>query len=302
MKTRKVFLSLLLLFVAAQGTYAANFEVDGIYYSILSQADYTCKVTYKSTSYNSYSGDIVIPEKITYNGHDYDVEQIDSKAFYNCKSLNSVSFPTSLQSIGSYAFYGCVLLSTVSLPASLTSIGDHCFDGCSALQQINLAKCQTIGQYAFNGCKLLATLSVPNSVTKISDFAFNNCTSLTQVTFEDGASELSLGRSTRPYAGNTTSASLFKDCPLDSIYIGRDISIYYTFLEHGTLRSVYFSDSVSTIAEDMFRRCANLQNVYGLNCAKEIGDEAFSDCTGLKCFVIPNSVTTLGEFVFKNCI
>ena len=47
-----------------------------------------------------YSGDIVIPETISYNGKTYRVTGINEYAFYKCGNLSSVTLPGSLRSIG----------------------------------------------------------------------------------------------------------------------------------------------------------------------------------------------------------
>ncbi len=59
---------------------AHNFEVDGIYYKITSYAGKTVAVTYRGIDYNSYSneysGEVKIPESVTYNGNAYSVTTI----------------------------------------------------------------------------------------------------------------------------------------------------------------------------------------------------------------------------------
>ena len=56
---------------------AHDFEVDGIYYNILSEEDKTVEVTFKGNSYsefpNEYSGSVVIPTNVAYNGTTYSV-------------------------------------------------------------------------------------------------------------------------------------------------------------------------------------------------------------------------------------
>ena len=98
-----------LLCIVSLSTSAHNFEVDGIYYNITSSEDLTVAVTYRGNSYNDYSneysGQVSIPETVTYNEKTYRVTSIGDSAFRECDGLTSVTIPTSVTSIGSYAFY-----------------------------------------------------------------------------------------------------------------------------------------------------------------------------------------------------
>ena len=113
---------------------AEDFEVDGIYYNITSQADKTVAVTYRGNSYDEYSdeysGEVKIPESVTYNGHTYSVTRIGDRAFYECTSLTSVEIPNSVTSIGHNAFSLCSSLTSVEIGNSVTSIGDYAFSNC----------------------------------------------------------------------------------------------------------------------------------------------------------------------------
>ena len=67
---KKIFL-LLVLFLGFHSAWAQKVEVDGIYYNLNSE-NKTASVTFKGDSYedyqSEYSGAIVIPETVTYNG------------------------------------------------------------------------------------------------------------------------------------------------------------------------------------------------------------------------------------------
>ena len=110
---------------------AYSVEVDGIYYDI---SGTTATVTSGGVK---YSGDIVIPEYITYKNSNYSVTSIGNSAFYYCESLTSVTIPNSVTSIGDWAFSGCSGLTSVAIPNSVTSIGDYAFYECSGLTSLN---------------------------------------------------------------------------------------------------------------------------------------------------------------------
>ena len=101
-----------LLLLCTTFASAHDFEVGGIYYNILSEEDKTVEVTYKGSSNseysNEYTGSVVIPESVIYNGVDYSVTSIGSAAFKGCKSLTSVIIPNSVTSIGVSAFHSCI--------------------------------------------------------------------------------------------------------------------------------------------------------------------------------------------------
>ena len=113
--------------------------------------------------------EVIIPSKDS-GGHD--VTSIGSSAFYNCRSLTSVTIPDSVTSIGDWAFHYNGLRS-VTIPDSVTSIADHAFYGCSGLTSVTIGKGVTsIGNYAFAGCSSLTSVT-------FNDFTKNEVKSMT---------------------------------------------------------------------------------------------------------------------------
>lgn len=104
---------------------------------------------------------VKIPTYLEYNGQQYKVIEISSKAFYNCKSLRSVSIPSSVEYIGSKAFYNCTNLTKITIPTKVTVIGSYAFQNCKKLTKITIPKnVESIGKYAFKGCNKLKTITI----------------------------------------------------------------------------------------------------------------------------------------------
>ena len=66
-------------------------------------------VTYRGSSYdshdNEYSGNVAIPETVTYNGKTYSVTSIGDHAFYYCTGLTEVTIPNNVTIVLEIAFY-----------------------------------------------------------------------------------------------------------------------------------------------------------------------------------------------------
>ena len=95
----KRLLSLSVFLMMALLSFAHDFESGGIYYKITSSsAPYTVAVTYKGTSSsqysNEYTGDVTIPESVSYGGKTYSVTSIGNYAFKGCSGLKSITIPT----------------------------------------------------------------------------------------------------------------------------------------------------------------------------------------------------------------
>ena len=233
-----------------------------IYYNYVNngtELEVTFRGTY-SSYYNEYSGNVVIPEEVTYMNRTRRVTSIGESAFYYCGGLTSVTIPNSVTRIGGYAFYVCsnlkiVIVSDIAawcgisfgngysnplsyahhlysdentkitdliIPNSVTSIGDDAFYGCSGLASVTIPNSVTsIGESAFDGCSGLTSVTIPNSVTSIGTGAFNVCSGLTSVTI--GNSVTSMGA--------------------------------FAFARCSGLTSVTIPNSVTSIADDAFYGC-----------------------------------------------
>ena len=227
---KKLFLlSLLLALPLLASAYDIAVENDGvkIYYNYKNDRT-ELEVTYETTNYNSYTGVVKIPEEVTYLSRTRKVTSIGAYAFYNCRSLTSVTIPSSVTSIGDRAFYYCYKLTSVSIPSNVTSIGEYAFYFCSGLTSLTIGKSvKSIGAYAFVSCSKLTSVTIPNSVTSIGAFAFNYCDNLTTLTL--GKSVTNIGE--------------------------------FAFAKSEKLTSLVIPNTVTYIGSNAFRYCSSLTSV-----------------------------------------
>ena len=105
-----------------------EFTVNGVRYSVNDDNTTVTVAGYPSGS--KPTGDLTIPESVTFGGISYPVTSIGDEAFCDCSGLTSVTIPNSVTSIGQGAFKGCNVLTSVTIPNSVTSIGKGAFSGC----------------------------------------------------------------------------------------------------------------------------------------------------------------------------
>lgn len=87
----------------------------------------------------SYVGDIVIPEKVSYEGKEYTVVRIGVAAFANCSNLKSVKMPATIERVDEGAFYGCSALEHIEFSDKVRGIGEMTLYGCAALEKLDLS-------------------------------------------------------------------------------------------------------------------------------------------------------------------
>ena len=305
---------------------AYDAEVDGIYYNVVKKAG-IATVTFRDDSYNSYSGEVVIPETFVFEDKVYTVASIGDRAFYGCTDLTSISIPNSVTSIGHRAFYNCSGL-TVPIPENLESIGTWAFYGCNMTSVTIPSSLTSIATYAFYGCNLTSVtinsntimssfhnedenltkvfgqvneLIIGEGVTSISKYAFYNCTSLTSVTIPASLTNIGISAFQNCGITNVQISDLVAWCNMSGD-LGFSRSDIHFYLNGEEIKGdLVIPEGVISIGSSAFHGCLGLTSVTIPSSVTSIGGGAFSGCSGLTSVTIPSSVTSIGQSAFSGC-
>lgn len=125
------------------------------------------------------------------------LKEIEYCAFFRCRRLKKITFPSTLRIIGAGAFHECSSLKSIFIPASVDSVDYWSFSGCSALESIVVdnenkyydsrdncnAIINTKHGYLIAGCK---NTIIPKGVTAIFDNAFEGIKSFKRFIVPNG--------------------------------------------------------------------------------------------------------------------
>ena len=277
---KKRILSLAAMLICLVAAWAEDFIVDDISYNITSTNDLTVEVT----SGGEYSGEIVIPPTVQYNGETYSVTSIGNEAFAGCSELTSITIPSTVTSIGKHYFWQKVSSnSRVGVPSN------NPFLGCSSLASIIVESGNTVYDSRDNCNAIIITNTnkliagcqntvIPNTLTSIESLAFVNCSGLTSVTI--------------PSSVTSIADDAFLDCSgLTSIVVEEGNTVYNSRNDCNAI--------IKTSDNTLIVGC---RNTVIPSSVTSIGNNAFYGCSGLTSVTIPNSVTSIGFYAFYGCI
>lgn len=262
--------------------------------------------------------------------------KINKYAFYNYRSLKSITISNSVQSIEAYAFsvvsletlyytgninewvqiefnansanplnktvkfyIGNQLITTANITTA-TSINDYAFNNYSQLTSVTLGNgVQAIGTSAFSGCHYLTELVISESVTDIGEMAFSGCPIETATIPAWACSYIKNNRLNRLVinGGTSISASAFYDCT--------------------SLTSIVIPNTVTQIGANAFSGCpietatvpmiacnaipkTNLKTLVLTN-GTAVAQSALQDCTKLISVILPDTVTQIEANAFSGC-
>ena len=277
---------------------SSYFDVDGIRYVPVSPSERTCDAI--DCVYDESATNSKIASTVVYKGVTMNVKNIKPYLAYNNKYIKTLTVDNDGE-LSNYVFANCSNMTSVTLGQKVSAIGSYAFQGCSSIETIDIPYIVTVlNECTFSGCTSLKEINIKSQMTNIHNYAFYNCTSLKKVTIADSEIPLTLG--------SNDNNPIFSSCPLDYVYIGRDISYntsssygFSPFYRNTTLREVKITDKETEISENEFYGCTNLQKITIGDGVTTIGKRAFSGCSSLLYFAFGTQVANIGEEAFSDC-
>lgn len=221
--------------------------VDGVSYFKTDKDKKEVCVHWQS-GHKPYSGDVIVPETVTYREEVWRVTGVGESCFFGSGELTSVKLPSSVTKIDEYAFYGCPKLTDFDFPPMLAFIGESAFGG-SSFTKVRIPETVTaMGNAVFENSEKLREATLPSSLTTAPDYLFSGCGALERV-----------------------------DMPSTVAVIGGR-----AFNECLSLKNVEFPAGLTTIGTMAFHSCTSLESISLPSTVTEIGDGAFAMCDAVR--------------------
>lgn len=249
------------------------------------------------------------------------IEKIGKSAFFDKRGIISVQFPATLQEIESRAFRNCISLETVAFRREGIVVHEDGFQNCSALREVRMpegaafgiegiaglsgedipalvrtVRKQVLGNFRLSGSVLLKYLGkesrvvVPQGVVRIAEEAFAGNEGVDRVILPDSVESIGAGA--------------FRDClVLQAVNFPAGLRDLGTgaFENCVKLLRAPLPEGLGQVGAKAFKRCRRLKELHLGKDLHAIGEEAFYGCLALGEVHFPDSLVSLGDLAFYRC-
>ena len=258
----------------------------------------------KITSASGYGDEVVIPEKVYDGTKEYTVTSIGF-TFQNNKTLEKVTWPSTVTVIPYNMFQNCSSLKTVENVRNVTYIDMLAFYNCNNLIELDLGAC-TINNCAFCGCSKLQSIGKSAKCTYIGNQAFSGCSSITEVDLsacKDLETSAFSGCSSLQTVGNPKFTSIpddaFSGCSsLEKIDLSKCTSVGSRAFYGGRKLQNVNTSNCTYIGSSAFGGCSSITEV-DLSACKSLGNNAFWGSRISK-VSLPATLKSMGYQSFDN--
>lgn len=273
-----------LLSVAVLCGFAVNaqtFDHEGITYKV---SGTTVIIQKASTAIGSYSGDLVIPETVPYNGKDYTVASASATAFKGNEAITSIQLPNTVNKFIKGQFSKCTNLKKANIPTAITAFPGNVFEYCSSLEEI----------------------TIPDNITVINGSQFNGCTGLKKIILE-GTTELEIDNASglqAKYTAGSGDAAVDYISTLEEVVVNRPMKSVQPaknpWRGNTSIKKVTFGGNCTAVFSNMFENCSSLTEINIPETVTSIAANAFAG-TGIASLDLHGGIATISSSAFQNC-
>lgn len=277
-----------LLSVVALCGFAVNAQTidhEGVTYKLTASSK-TAAVQKPSTAIGTYV-DVVVVDKVPYNGAEYTVTSVAATAFKGKAAEPNTT------------------LKSVVLPNTITKLVKGMFSWCTALESVNIPTGVTGAMLGnvFEYCSSLKEISIPAGITAIKSNQFNGCTGLKKIIIEEGDTELEITAASGfqyKYTVDTTNYI----STLEELVINRPLMSQQPannpWRGNASLKKVTFGPKVTSVYSNMFENCTALVDAVIPTTITTLSANAFAN-TGIASLDLHGGIATVSSSCFQNC-
>lgn len=289
-------------------------EADGLIYYI-EQAPFATVVDIADSA-----TDVVIPEKVTINGVEYDVypklskypiysylgiagytdaadiyclveptypDEVLCNGNQTLKSLNTGP----ITNIDGYFFKNYTALESVTMP-DVTNLGVESFRGCAAIENVEVPNVLYLHKSCFRDCTSLKNCVLP-SVSEVEPYIFRDCTSIESIIFE--SPEVMVHENVYPYSEDD-------DPYTDGMFAG--CTSLRRIIVKGMMTPPHHNHEIGLYAglrADGLQGCSAIEELY-INNDMRYTQNMIADAPNLKSIIIGNNrITHLEPDAITGC-
>ena len=270
-----------LLSVAVLCGFAVNaqtFTVDGIKYKASGSTVAVQK--------DAYTGDLVIPETVDYEGKTYTVTSAAAAAFKQNEAITSIQLPNSITKFIKGQFSKCTNLKKVNIPTGITG---------------------TMPGNVFEYCSSLDSIVIPAGVTTINSAQFNGCTGLKYIEFAEADTEIEVDNASGLqylYTAGSGDAAVKYYSTLEEVVVNRPMASLQPaknpWRGNTSIKKVTFGGKCTAVFSNMFENCSALAEVTIPETVTSIAANAFAG-TGITSLDLHGGIATISSSAFQNC-
>ena len=269
------------------------------------------------------------------------ITEIGWNNFLECRNLESIQWPSTLERVYTGAFKNCTSLVEVTLPASVKEWYYCVFEGCTALKKVTLEEgvqfgepggfgfgrkmfqdCASLEEVIFpenldvipsqfvRGCPDIKKFNIPQNLVSIGSYPTSLCPE--KLVLPETIKYLDTGafygcktleELILPDGLQSISESVIGGCDnLRFLVIPESVTYFeIAAFKNSGIETIQLPKGMKVIRRYMFEGCTNLKEIRIPNRVEEIEDKAFLGCSSLKKVVLPKKLKEIGVEAFSGC-